>query len=434
MNLLLQGINLGVIFQERQKVLELGTRLFLNLGCNLNGFVQEQGNLFKVRFDHSTGGQGGGTNTDSTGGDSGSISRHTILVECDRDSVANLFKLGSSQAHGLQIPKHQVIFGTARSHFVSQRSQFGTQSGGILLDLLRVDFEIRCHDFLQLSGNTSNLVNVGTTLQGRKDGLVNGLFKVAVVLTEENHTGTWSTQRLVRGGGNHIAKFKGRGLFRSGHQTGNVSHIHHQQGSIGISDFSESLVIIVTRVGRSSRNNHGWLEQTGITFQLFIVNVSRFGVDTVGKTFKVDRSGGNGLACAFLFGVGVKSVRQVSARWQIETHDAVMRAQESRVDGKVSGRARVGLDIDAPFFRIQSVGGQGAFLAHDFDLIDHLITSVITSVWETFRILVRQGGSQTVHDGAAGEVFRGNQFQRTPLARLFLFNQIIKIGIVFFEG
>ena len=422
-------------FEHGGKVLELGSGLFLELEGGLEDLVQKLTNLFKVLLAHLTGGQGGSTDADTSGGDGGSVTGDAVLVEGDADVVAGLFVLGSGDSIGLEVPQDQVVFGSSRGHLVTVlRLEEVGKGGGVGLDLLGVDLEFGGHDFLELGGDTGDLVLVGSTLEGGEDGLVDFVLETTVVLSEEDHTGTGSTEGLVGGGGDDVAVVKRRGLFASGDQSGNVCHVHHQKGSVGVSDFSELSVVPVTWVGRSSADDHGGFEETGKVGELFVVDVSGFGMDAVGKRFKVYRSGRDGFAGSFLLGVGVESVRQVSTAGKVESHDSIVGTEKGRVDGEVGGRSRVWLDVDAPLFGVQSVGLEGTILAHGLDLINDLISSVVTGAGKTLRVLVRQCRSKTFHDGLGGEVLRGNQFQRTPLAILFLFDQIVQFGIVIREG
>ena len=167
---------------------------------------------------------------------------------------------------------------------------------------------------------------------------------------------------------------------------------------------------------------------------MFVVDISSFGVDTVGKRFKVDRGGGDSLTGSFLLGVGVESVGQVATAGKVQSHDSVVGSEKCRVYGKVGGRSRVRLDIDAPLFGVQSVGLEGTLLAHDLDLVDNLITSVVTGVGKTLRVLVGQSRSQALHDGLGGKVLRGNQFKGTPLTVFLLFDQVIQFRVVISEG
>merc|ERR1719364_680361 len=68
----------------------------------------------------------------------------------------------------------------------------------------------------------------------------------------------------------------------------------------------------------------------------------------------------------------------MAAARQVQAHDARVRREESRVHGEVRRRAGVGLHVDAPLVRGQSVRLERAALAEVLDLVDDLVASVIT--------------------------------------------------------
>jgi hypothetical protein len=107
--------------------------------------------------------------------------------------------------------------------------------------------------------------------------------------------------------------------------------------------------------------------------------------------------------------------------------------KKAGVNGEVGWRARVWLDIDAPLRRIKSVGSQSTVLAHSLDLVNDLISTVVTSTRKTLGVFVGQNGAQAFNYCLGGEVFRGNQFKRAPLARLFLLDKIVELRIVILE-
>jgi hypothetical protein len=204
-------------FEHGRKVLELGSRLLLELEGGLEDLVQKLTDLFKVLFAHLTGGQSRGTDADTSGGDGGSVTGDAVLVEGDADRVAGLFVLGSGDSIGLEVPQDQMVFGSSRGHLVTVLRLEGVgKGGGVGLDLLGVDLEFGGHDFLELGGDTGDLVLVRSTLEGGEDGLVDFVLESTFVLSEEDHTGTGSTKGLVGGGRDDVAVLKGRGLFPGG--------------------------------------------------------------------------------------------------------------------------------------------------------------------------------------------------------------------------
>ena len=71
-------------------------------------------------------------------------------------------------------------------------------------------------------------------------------------------------------------------------------------------------------------------------------------------------------------------MRQMSTVGQIETHQAAVRAEKSRVNGKVSRTAGQRLNVHAPFGRIETISCQSSLLSQYLNLIDNLVASIVT--------------------------------------------------------
>jgi len=89
----------------------------------------------------------------------------------------------------------------------------------------------------------------------------------------------------------------------------------------------------------------------------------------------------------------------VPSTGQVQAHDTVVGAEERRVNSEVGGAARVGLDVHAPPFRVQTVGLQGPVAAQVLDLVHHLVTTVVAGAGEAFGVLKgreegREGGKE----------------------------------------
>lgn len=68
------------------------------------------------------------------------------------------------------------------------------------------------------------------------------------------------------------------------------------------------------------------------------------------------------------------------------------------------------------------------------DLVDNLISSIVTSVGKALGVLVGQGRAEAVHDGLGGEVFGGDELEGCVLAELFLFDKVMEDWVVLREG
>ena len=53
-------------------------------------------------------------------------------------------------------------------------------------------------------------------------------------------------------------------------------------------------------------------------------------------------------------------------------------------------------------------------------MVDELIASIVPSVRAALAVLVGHARAQSLHDGSAREVLRGNELQSTDLAGLFI--------------
>mmetsp|Transcript_10268 Transcript_10268/g.22016 ORF Transcript_10268/g.22016 Transcript_10268/m.22016 type:complete len:284 (-) Transcript_10268:5-856(-) len=232
--------NLRVPLYRHHKVLQQLATGGLHLLAQLQSLVQELGHLLKVRLMQAARGHGGGADTHTAWVHGAQVAHHGILVECDVAQVARLLHLAAAHTLGPQVPQHQVVVSAASHQLVATSSQGLGQRTGVLLDLLGVGLElIRCC-ILEGHCQSTNLVIVGTTLQGGEDGEVDLVLVViggARSLTlgqavsrlrappEEDHAGPWTTQGLVGGGGHHVRVLKGAGHQAGSHQTRDVGHV-----------------------------------------------------------------------------------------------------------------------------------------------------------------------------------------------------------------
>mmetsp|Transcript_6653 Transcript_6653/g.14717 ORF Transcript_6653/g.14717 Transcript_6653/m.14717 type:complete len:320 (+) Transcript_6653:358-1317(+) len=317
--------------------------------------MQKHCYLFKVGLDHLTSSQSRCSDADSSRSDGRTISGNAVFIEGDGDSITYLFELGSSKLLWLKIPQHKVILRSPGRKTVPQANELVTQSLCILPHLGRVLMELGSHDLQKLSGNTGNLMLVGSSLKSGENGLVNLVLESTFVTTEEDHTGTRSTERLVGSGGDYITVLKGRLLLLGSHKSRNVSHIHHEKSTVVISNLTEASIVPITRIGRSPSNNHGRLEKGGITLQLIIVDNPRSLIDLIRQTLKVHRSSTNRLPRSLLLGIRVESMSQVSTTWKVQSHDTIMRTEQSSIHRKIRRTSTIRLNIHTPLLLIQPI-------------------------------------------------------------------------------
>ena len=72
---------------------------------------------------------------------------------------------------------------------------------------------------------------------------------------------------------------------------------------------------------------------------------------------------------------------------QIKSHNPVFRLQESWKDLKIGRRARQGLHIAPPLLRVESISLKSSFLTKQFNLVNVLISAIVTITGVAFRIL-----------------------------------------------
>lgn len=65
---------------------------------------------------------------------------------------------------------------------------------------------------------------------------------------------------------------------------------------------------------------------------------------------------------------------------------------------------RVRLDVDAPLCGVEVERLEGTLAAQNLELVDVLVTTIVTSVGETFRVLVGQDGAVGLHGGLTCQV------------------------------
>jgi len=207
--------------------------------------------------------------------------------------------------------------------------------GGVGTDLLGVGLEGWVGGLLEGNGDTGNSVVVGSTLASGEDGGVDTSLNVGLlVLSEENETGSGTTEGLVGGGGNDITELEWRGLLTGGNETGDVGHVAQQVSALGIGDLAQPSVVPVTGVSRTSANEETGLVKVGVGLKLRVVDDTGGWVDSVWERLEVDGRSGD-----LLLG-GVVAVSQVTSVGETETHDTVLGVDEGGERGE-AGISRV---------------------------------------------------------------------------------------------
>lgn len=386
--------SLTLALKGLDKVLEeLGSSLLLGLEGDLDDTVEELGDLLDILLLHRTRGEGRRTDTDTTGDKGRGVTGNGVLVEGDVHGVTDLLDLGAGEADGAEIPEDEVVLCAVGLERVAVLEEDLSHGGGVGADSLGVVLEGGVGSLLEGNGDTGNGVVVGSTLACGEDGSVDtGLEVLLLVLAEEDETGTRTTEGLVGGGGDNVTELEGRVLLGSGNETRDVGHVGHQVCTLAVGNLAETLVLPVTGVGGTTANHKSGLEEVGVGSELLVVDDTGLGVDTVWEGLEVD-----GRSSDLLLG-GVVTVSKVTTVGETKTHDTVLGLDESSEGSKVGSRSRVWLDVDTPDSGVKVEGLKGTLAGEVLELVNILVTTVVTSTGETFRVLVGEDGSVGLHD------------------------------------
>ena len=405
------GGNLGL---EVLELVGLLGELTLDLLAEVDGLVNVTGNALEVLLTHTTGGHGGGTDTDTAGGQSRLVTRDGVLVASNVDLLQDSLDTSTVQALLAEIDENHVAVSAVRDELVAQSLELVLESLGVLDDLLLVLLELGGSSLLEGNSKGGDGVVVGTTLVAREDGEVDrvlevvknilaGLIGAADTLAEEDHGTTGATERLVSGGGHNIGVLEGRGNDTSGDQTRNVSHVDDEVGANLIGNLAHALVVNQTAVGGGTGDQTLGAVHLGVTLKSVVVDDTGLKVDTVREGLEV---GGNGRD---LPGGGLVAVAQVTTVGEIQAHQAVVGTHESLVDLEVGGATRKALDVHAPLGGVEVECLESTLLAGDLNGVDVLVATVVTSTGVTLGVLVAHGRTKGIEDSTRSEVLGGNQ-------------------------
>ena len=72
-------------------------------------------------------------------------------------------------------------------------------------------------------------------------------------LAAHDETAARASQRLVRGAGYKVGPWHRTRVLATGHQPGNVRHIHHEQGTVALADIGKLVELNGPAVGAGPR-------------------------------------------------------------------------------------------------------------------------------------------------------------------------------------
>lgn len=207
----------------------------MNLGLEgeLGATVDEGGDSDKVAFDETTGSEGRGANSDTTRGEGALVARDSVLVDRDADAFEDNFDLASRETERADVPEDKVVVSATSDEEVAELLEGLAEGDGILLDLGDVLSEGGRVGLEEGDSDGGDRVLVGATLDTREDGVVDLVLEGLAV---EDQASTGSTEGLVRGGRNDVAKLEGVIALLGGDDSTDVGHIAEQVRSVDVSD------------------------------------------------------------------------------------------------------------------------------------------------------------------------------------------------------
>ena len=314
-----------------------------------------------------------------------------ILVGSDVHAVQTGFQILAGALLVTQVDEHQMVVGTAGHQLDAAFLQSCGQSLSVLHDLAGVLLELRLEGLAEADGLGGDDVLQRAALGAGEHGRVDALGNDRVVGQDQAAAG--AAQGLVGGGGHHIGIGHRALVLATGHQTGNVSHIHHQECAVAVGDLSNLLKVDGTGVSGCTGHDQLGAHLLDLLFQLGVVDHA-IGIDAVGNKVVVLAGHVHGGAMG-----------QMAALGQIHAHDGIAQIQQGEVDGQVGLCTGMGLDVGV-------LGTEQLAGALDGDVL-HLIhidaAAVVTLAGQALGVLVGEHTAHGSHDGGRDDVLAGNE-------------------------
>ena len=106
---------------------------------------------------------------------------------------------------------------------------------------------------------------------------------------------------------------------------------------------------------------------------------------------------------------------------KVKTHESLMRSHDGLIDLEIGRTATQALNIDAPFRRVKMEGSESTSLAGQLNLVDLLVSTIVSCAWVTLRVFVGHGRSQCIIDCTRGNIFGGDEVDGFSLTLDFQF-------------
>ena len=304
----------------------------------------------------------------------------------------------------------------ARYDAVAELRQLIRERCRILYDLCAVFLERGLERLTECNRLCRNDVHEGAALNAGEDRLVD--LRAEFLIASEDDAAARAAQRLVGGRGNDICMRHGIRMLPCGNQPRDMRHIHHEERTDRLCNRPDALKINRTRIRRSARNNHFGLVLLRKCLERIVVNALRLTIHAVGNDLEVRARNVDGAA-----------VRQMPAVRQIHAEDRVARLQQRKEDRHIRLCTRMRLHI-------RPCGAKELLRAVNRKLLCHIdvfTAAIVPLAGIPLCVLVCEDTALRLHDSAADDVLRGDEFQLRALAVQFILNRRKRLRVDLFQ-
>jgi hypothetical protein len=182
------------------------------------------------------------------------IERHAVLVTGDAGMFQALVGILAGKAKRSQIDEGEVGVGAARHQIGAALLEAIGEGLGVGDHRFGIGLEIGLQRFAEGDCLGGDDMHQRAALQAREDRRIDLLGDGLVI--GQHHAAARAAQGLMGGGGDNMGMAEGGGMLARRHQTGEVGHVHEQDGADFVSDLPEACEIEVARIGRSTGNDH----------------------------------------------------------------------------------------------------------------------------------------------------------------------------------
>ncbi|MNC28141.1 hypothetical protein D3C75_763380 [compost metagenome] len=305
------------------------------------------------------------------------------------------------QVGAAHIHQHQVVVGAAGNDVEAFGHQGFSQHLGVFDHLLGIGLELRLQRFAEGYGLGCDDMHQRAALGAREYGLVDFL---GPGFAGQDHTAAGTAQGLVGSGSDELGMGHRIRVQAGCHQTGDVGHVHHEQGANIIGDLGKSFKVDGPGIRAGAGHDQTGTVLEGRLADLIIINAVGVLIHAVSHEVVQDAGG-----------VGRIAVGQVAAVGQIHAEHGVAGFDGRQVNSQIGLSAGVGLHIHV-LSAEQLLGPVAGDVLHNVHM---LAAAVITGTGIPFRVLVGQYAAHSLQHRSADEILRSDKFDLIPLAVQF---------------